>query len=304
MKNIYKAILACLCCVLVASCGFDDPVTEYPTKSVLFTYQFYNRELVVGEGLRFKLGVVFAGLEENDHARNVTYTIDESLVPDGYQLMPSDYYTCSDPNTIVIPKGELKGYMPVEIDSAKFLSDPISMTGKYVIPFRIVSADADTITSGKEYMVLSLKYLAKQFGYYQYSGTATNMSTGETIKYSYVSTETTSVRELTTAGPTTLRVNADPYGTGDPAKNFGFTMLITLPTKGGGDVVVSADSTSAIVVEQNGSCTYDEASKTFNLNYKYSVDGVEYSASDKMVFRNRIRDDQGNGVKINEWEGF
>ena len=108
MKNLYKAIILFLCGCLAASCGFDDPVTEYPTKSVLFTYQFYNRELVVGEGLRFKLGVVFAGLEKNDHARSVTYTIDESLVPDGYTLMPSDYYKCSNPNTITIPKGDLK----------------------------------------------------------------------------------------------------------------------------------------------------------------------------------------------------
>lgn len=42
----------------------------------------------------------------------------------------------------------------------------------------------------------------------------------------------------------------------------------------------------------------------FVLKYKFTLDGKTYSVEDRMVFRNRIRDDQGNGVKINEWEGF
>ena len=81
-------------------------------------------------------------------------------------------------------------------------------------------------------------------------------------------------------------------------------MLLTLPTKGGGNVVLSPDPKSSIAVEQSGVCTYDESTKTFTLNYKFTKNGVNYIASDVMVFRNRIRDDQGNGVKINEWEGF
>lgn len=60
-KFIYVLVLASMS---LTGCQFDDPDVEYPTKSMLFTYQEYNRELVVGEGLKFKLGVVFAGLEK------------------------------------------------------------------------------------------------------------------------------------------------------------------------------------------------------------------------------------------------
>lgn len=304
MRNkslIYSLAIATF---VFAGCGYDDDIVEYPTKAMLFTYQEYNRELVIGEGLRFKLGVVFAGLEKSDRDRKATYEIDPSLVPDGCTLMPSDYYQCSDPSEIVVRKGELKGYMPVTIDSLKFVSDPVSLTGKYVIPFRLVTADSDTIPAGKDYMVLHLKYLAKQFGYYQYSG-KTIEAGGETVNYHSISTETTSVRQLVTVGPTTLRMIADPYGTAaDPAKAKGFSMLLDVSTSGGGVVIINSDPKSGVVVTANGESTYDVSTKTFILRYKYVAGGKEYTAEDILKFRNRIRDDQGNGIKINEWEGF
>lgn len=306
MKN-NKIILisVCLITLLLSSCSFHDNPTEYPTKSVLFTYQKYNRELVVGEGLKFKLGVVFAGMEKSDRDRKVYYEIDSSLVPTGKCLLPKDYFTCHNDSEIIIPKGYLKGYMPVIIDSVKFLSDPKSMTGEYVLPFRIVSADADTITFGKEFMVLSLKYLAKQFGYYQYRGSKMNITSGEKERYSYVSTETSSVRELKTAGPTTLRMHGDTYGSSkDPSRQDKYTLLINVPTHGGGSITIEPDPESAIKVISTGESTYDEKKKQFTLSYKYSVDSKEYIVNDTLVFRNRIRDDQGNGVKINEWQGF
>ena len=299
-KFIYVLVLASMS---LTGCQFDDPDVEYPTKSMLFTYQEYNRELVVGEGLKFKLGVVFAGLEKSDRDRVVNYEIDPSLVPSGCTILPEDYYSCSDPTSIVVKKGTLKGYMPVVIDSLKFVSDPKSLTGEYVIPFKLVKADADQITPGKDYMVLHLKYLAKQFGYYQYSGKISD-GEGKAETYGNVSTETTSVRSLTTVAPATLRVNADPYGNADPAKSKKYSLLINVPTSGGGAVTVSPDPKSAVAVEADGESTYDVATKTFVLKYKFTLDGKTYSVEDRMVFRNRIRDDQGNGVKINEWEGF
>ncbi len=304
MKNKALVYLLAFSVLTFTGCGFDDDIVEYPTKAMLFTYQEYNRELVVGEGLRFKLGVVFAGLEKNDRNRKATYEIDPSLVPEGCTLMPSDYYSCSDPSTIIVRKGELKGYMPVTIDSTKFVSDPMAMTGKYVIPFRLTAADVDTIPVGKDYMVLHLKYLAKQFGYYQYSGKTVEVG-GESRNYESVSTETTSVRQLITAGPNTLRMIADPYGTAaDPAKTVDFSMLLGVPTSGGGKVAITPDPESGVEVTANGESTYNASTKTFILRYKYVVGGKEYTAEDILVFRNRIRDDQGNGVKINEWEGF
>ncbi|MCD8274529.1 MAG: hypothetical protein LUC96_06035, partial [Alistipes sp.] len=72
MKKYYMLLLFPLLTALV-SCGFDDEEAEFPVKKVLFTYQKYNRQLVVGEGLQLQVGVVFAGLPKSDRNRVVEY---------------------------------------------------------------------------------------------------------------------------------------------------------------------------------------------------------------------------------------
>ena len=67
----YCYIISLLLPMAFSSCGFDDYDISYPEKKVLFTYQQYNRQLVVGEGLKLKVGFVFSGLPENDRDRLV-----------------------------------------------------------------------------------------------------------------------------------------------------------------------------------------------------------------------------------------
>ncbi len=305
MKKYYILFLLPLL-MSFASCGFDDEEAEFPVKKVLFTYQKYNRQLVVGEGLEMKVGVVFAGLPKSDRDRVVEYVIDPSLVTDSRQtVLPTDYYKFDDPSQIIIPKGQLKGYMPVRIDSAKFVNDPKALTGEYILPVRIVKADADAITEGKGYTLISVSYQGKQYGNYEYSGVRTNSATQEQQQYANVKTVTNSIRQLQTVGPDTFRVYADQQGTNDPAKGQ-YSFLITLPVKGSGQVTIAKDPDylPGIEVEADGESTYDADTKTFVLCYKYTQNGVEWKTVDRMTFRNRIRDDQGDGRVLYEWRGF
>lgn len=303
--KITAAVLLLISCL--TGCSFDDVTPEYPTKSMHFVYQDYKRDIVVGEGLKFKVGVVFAGLPECDRDRAVKYQIDPSLVGKGQTLLPADYYTCESDDQIVVKKGQLKGYMQVTIDSAKFVADPKALTGEYVLPVRIFDADADLITENKDYTVISLKYKGKQFGNYRYSGERTAAGV-EAEKYSNNNSETSSVRVLETVGADTFRMVADQFGTNDPAKGK-YSFLIKAPIFGSGEVTITADPESPVAVVQAGECRYDidpadRDKKTFTLRYKYTIDGVEYTADDRMVFRNRLRDDQGDGRVIDEYQGF
>lgn len=305
MKKYYILLLFPLLTALV-SCGFDDEEAEFPVKKVLFTYQKYNRQLVVGEGLQLQVGVVFAGLPKSDRNRVVEYAIDPSLVTDSRQtVLPADYYKFDDPSQIVIPKGQLKGYMPVRIDSAKFVNDPKALTGEYILPVRIVRADADAVTEGKDYTLISISYQGKQYGNYEYAGVRTNTTTQEKQQYANVKTTTNSIRQLQTVGPNTFRVYADQQGTNDPAKGQ-YSFLITLPVKGSGEVTIAEDPgyLPGIEVAADSESTYDAGAKTFVLRYKYTQNGVEWKAEDTMTFRNRIRDDQGDGRVLYEWRGF
>lgn len=290
-----------------SSCSFEDEEITYPYTSVYLPYQVYNRNIVVGEGLGLEIGVIFSGVLENNKERTVKYEIDPSLINTaGQSELPPSYYTI-DGSEIRVPKGGLKGYLPVKLDSVAFLNDPKSLTGEYILPIRLVSSsNVDSINRAMDYMKLSVSYYAKQHGNYTYSGTLVKTEGGvsEEITYQNVSTVTNSFRFLKTAGPRRMQVVADATGTSvDPAKGT-YTFMIEVATHGGGVVTITADPASTVAIAQDGECTYDVVSKTFKLNYKYTIGNATYKASENLVFRNRIRDVQADGLYINEWRGF
>ena len=218
--------------------------------------------------------------------------------------MPPNYYTLTNRTEFVIPEGEHQGYIGIEIDSTAFLADPKSLTGEYVLPFRLTgSGDVDSINSMKDFMVISVSYWARQHGNYYYSGQTVRASgaTVETLTYKNTSTISESIRQLTTVGAKTMVLKADAVvGSKDPGKGK-FTFHIEAPSAGNGDVVVSAAPGSAIQVSPNGTSSYDAASRTFFLKYKYTDGAYVCKATDTLVFRNRVRDVQADGQGVNEW---
>lgn len=301
-RNIFLLLILA---IVIGSCGFDEEVISLGTTSMYFYNQEYNRNIVVGEGLHLKAGVMFSGLIVNDKDRVVQYVIDPSLVTDpAKSVMPSGYYTLSDNTRFVVKKNEFIGYVEIKIDSAAFLADPKSMTGEYILPFRLTSTnDADTINMAKNFMMLSISYWAKQHGNYNYSGQTVKKSgtTVETVNYSFNPTIAESIRELVTVGPRTLNVKADATASSkDPGKGK-FTFNVEAPSTGSGDVVISTPAGATIQVLPNGASTYNASTRTFFLKYKYTDGDFEYEATDTLIFRNRVRDVQADGQGVNEW---
>lgn len=299
-KNIFIVLILS---TILGSCGFEDEVISYGTTSVYFYNQEYNRNIVVGEGLNLKAGIMFSGLVDNDKIRVVNFAIDASIVSNTTKsVMPSSYYTLSSNSEFLIPKGEEQGFVDIKIDSTAFLADPKSLTGEYVIPFRLTgSNDVDSINAAKNYMVLSICYWAKQHGNYYYSGQTVRQlgTTIETLTYKNNSTISESMRELVTVGPNSLMIKADnTAGSKDPCIGK-LSLLVEAPVLGSGDVVIS--SASGIQVTGNGTSTYDANSRTFYLKYKYMDGAYNCEATDTLIFRNRVRDIQSDGQGVNEW---
>lgn len=301
--------IICLSAILLSSCAFDDVEDTYSYTSVLFPYKDYNRNLIVGEGLKLNVGIIFSGVINNKQDRNVQYVIDPSLVTGEQKtVLPSTYYTCGHPSLIVVPKGELKGYLPVTIDSVAFLNDPKSLTGEYILPLRLVSSpDVDSIDPGLNSICISVSYYARQHGYYTYSGQINTTKGGSVLNdaaYANNSSVTDSRRFLKTVGYNKFCVMADETNSSDPAKGT-YTFLMDVPVNGSGTVTISADPNSPVKVYPDGESTYDADNKIFRLLYTYTLnDGTVCKVSETLVFRNRIRDVQDNGLYINEWRGF
>lgn len=315
-----KKILMLLIFGFAAGACYDDYILDYDYDAIYFPYQYDVRTFVVGEGMQIKMGVALGGVRENDRDRLINYQLDNSLISPatlaamqgsaGYiknslgtelKLLPSDYYSLSHDSEMVIKKGEHSGTITLTPDSAAFLADPDAITATYAIPLRIVSTDADSVLSTKDFAVIALKYESMLFGNYWHGGrTIVKDPAGtaiDTILYhTAIPSPEAKVWKLNTVEPFALTVNNVSDFSNSPPKP---EMKITLDPSG--NVVVSSVAGATYVVEPDGASVFNRSKllqdRKILLNYKYQdALGNWNHATDTLTFRNRIRDG------VNEWQ--
>ncbi len=305
--------------VAMVAC-YPDYIKDYDYSGIYFPYQTDVRTFVVGEGMKIEVGVTLGGVTANTKDRNVSFTLDGTLItPDRLNIfktaansyikdpvatvtsflqLPSSYYTISSPNTMVIKAGQHMGSVVIRPDSAKFLGDPATKMANYVLPFKILTADADTILELKRFAVIGLRYDNMLFGKYWHGGSAVvnRPAKNDTIfkYYTAIPMPEPKVWTLTTNSPNSL------YAPGFLDQVTGKTeMLLTL---NGNDVTVSTVPGSTFVVTPDGPSVFNRPKlmqdrKVF-LKYKYTdpATNFTYHCTDTLTFRNRLRDG------INEWQ--
>jgi hypothetical protein len=284
MKNILVFLIIC---ITLAGCKYDDSYFDPKLDKTICYFaseKNYTRTVVVGEGLRFKIGAAMAGASSNDKERKVDFRIMGGTLPTNYfnysSLMNNGKITAT------IPAGEILGYFPVIFDSAKFLNDPVSLKGTYTIPVKIIGTSLDSI--GADSINISVKYMAKVDGFYLYesvikreingiilqSKTRTEKSVGEGDSYTW---------KLTTIAPFTVEAVS--------AISAFTTSLKFLLTVSGNSVSFGQPVGSPIITPE-GENTYYPLTRDFVLNYQFKKPGNDtlYHVSQKLIFRNRLRD--------------
>ena len=310
-----KIILSLFLMAALSSC-YKDYIEDFDYTSIYFPYQTNVRTFVVGEGMTIEVGAALAGVRDNTRDRLVSFTMDNKLITSDILetmkngtnhvkagvaavkqllMLPSNYFTMSSPNQMVIKKGTYSGTVTVKVDSAAFLADPATLNATYVLPFYINSADADSVAADKRYAVIGFRYDNMLFGNYWHGGVTTvKDSTGKVIKttnyYTTIPSPEIKVMNLTTVAPNALVTNliSDQKG----------SFKITLD---GTKITVSQAPGSKVNVLPDGESTFNrpkllQERKLF-LKYKYAnADGTTSYATDTLTFRNRIRDG------VNEWQ--
>lgn len=315
-----KKILAFLFLVTTLTACYDDYVKDYEFDGICFPYQIDARTFVVGEGMEIQVGVVLSGVFDNGRDRTVSYHIDNSLInaetltamqagakyiKDAFatvtelKLLPADYYTVTDNSKMVIKKGQHSGTITIRPDSAKFLSNAETLAATYALPFRITSADADTVLVLKNYVVIGLKYENMLFGNYIHGGVtvekdALDNVVAEKKYYTTIPSPDSKVWILKTVEPFALTINGVSDLASSPKAEF--KVLLS-----GASIVVSSVEGATYQVQPDGASTYNQAKLLQNrkifLNYKYqNAVGNWCYAKDTLTFRNRIRDG------VNEWQ--
>jgi hypothetical protein len=314
-----KKILAYLILPFAMVSCYDDYVLDYDINGVYFPNPINVRTVVVGEGLKIRVGAQLGGVLENKVSRDVNFVIDNNLITPGVleemkshawfwvsepasavsdlQPLPSDYYSLSDPGKIVIQKGWHSGFVTLTVDSAKFLGEAGTKNPIYALPLYITTADADTIIGNLRSTVIGLRYDNMLFGNYLHGGVTTvkdaSGTTVETITYpTAVNQSSNEIMQLSTMAPDAVVTN----GYSRTRTGLG-EILLTLD---GENITVSGAPGSTNNFEADGASSFNRAKllqdRKLFLNYKYEDDELTYHCQDTLTFRNRIRDG------INEWQ--
>jgi hypothetical protein len=318
MKKLLAFIILSIAMV---SC-YENYIYDYVYTSIYFPYQMDVRTFVVGEGMKIDVGAALGGVRKNDRDRNVSFTLDNTLINaalltkmqaasqpyiktatlpvTALQPLPSNYYTISDPGTMVIKQGQHEGAVTIRPDSVTFLNDSLkTMFGTYVLPFRITQADADSLITLKKTNTVAVRFENMLFGNYWHGGAAkvgkvaTPAVDSATITYRWaVNDIATKIWTLTTAGPCTIYTNG--YFNVQTAKTE-----LKLVLKGT-TIYLSSAPGSTNTYTQNGECSFNNAKLLQNrkvfLNYTFKAGKYTYRCTDTIFFRNRIRDG------VNEWQ--
>ena len=314
-----KILMGLILAVALVSC-YNNYIENWSYDGIYFPYQYNVRTFVVGEGTKIEVGADLAGDRTNTKDRKVVFTRDNSLLANGLKLMkaaaaeqyikdavapvttllplPANYYSLSDTSKIVIKTGNTMGSVVVTVDSTLFLSDSKTLFANYAIPFKLLSADADTILPLKNSAVIGVKYENMLFGNYWHGGVTTvKNASGATIQtiayYSSVNQPENKIWNLKTVAPNALVTNG--YSDQTTTKS---EMKLTLD---GTNIIVSTNAGSTFAVLPDAASTFNRAKLLQNrkilLNYKYiNAAGNTCYAQDTLIFRNRVRDG------VNEWQ--
>lgn len=285
--------------------GYLNP-TLPKTVAYFASFQDYSRTVVVGEGLRFKIGAALGGVLTNTQDRTVVMQIGSVLYKtaanDPRILMPATYYNASGLGSkinTIIPAGQVIGYFSVELDSVNFLNDPVSMYKSlnnegYTLPVKIVATSLDSIAKGLDSIKVSVKYIAGVDGYYLFNNVIKKEVAGTIVDSktqidSAQNESDNSAWRLLTQGPFKVKVTS---ATSAFTNGLNFNLIVDA------NKVVSYESIAGQpVITAESTNTYTSKTRDFSLNYTYKKAGIAdtiYHVSSKLSFRNRIRD------KVNE----
>jgi len=207
MKKTIKAIMLLFSVLAIFSCE-NQPIEfdDFGKTACYFPYQSPARTIILGnydEGFndkdnkyQFEIGVVMSGVYENTIDRKVYFEVDTALLSNvaNAKYLPVNQYTIETASPVVIPKGDTKGRILVQLTPAFFndpknASDFYKATGvvcNFAIPLRITKVEGlDTILVGqaivdnpkrtvatdwrflpKDYTLFGVKYINQYHGYY------------------------------------------------------------------------------------------------------------------------------------------
>ena len=330
MKKTLYILLVLMLGIFVSCSNKDKEFDDFDYTTVYFSYQYPVRTITLGEDFvdtsldnehKFQIMTTLGGVYSNKKDRDVEVVVDNTLVngfkyENGRELkvLPADYYNLSS-NKMLIPKGRIIGGTVVQLNDA-FFEDPLAWDVNYVLPVRIVSADADSILSGlpfplvenpnrldnedweiqpKDFTLYAVKYVNEWHGYYLRRGfdniSFTDPAAEDLTKYRHTGyAETDEVKLLATRSLNRLEM---PLVLQDENEED-FDLSIWLNFDSDNNINISSP-TSEYAVSGTGKYVVNGEKNSWGqkdrdviyLDYVIEHDILRIATKDTLVFRNR-----------------
>jgi hypothetical protein len=322
----YLFILIIISGIFTSCKNGDWEFPDYDYTAVYFAYQTPVRTIVIGEDVydtsldnehKCQIMATMGGVYENKADVEIGFRVDNALCNgltfDGgtdVKPMPSNYYSLSSTDKIVIKKDEILGGVVVQLTDA-FFTDPLAVKNTYVIPLVMNDVkNADKILTGtplvdnpsrvktddwdvlpKDYILYAVKYISKYHANYLRRGK--DVITGE--KNETVIRHKEYVEKDEAVGTYTRSLNTVelPLKITDAVGNLlDCTLLLTFDDSG--KCTVSSGSEG---VAMSGSGQYvaggekkswgDKDRDAIYLNYNIDFGKMQVSTVDTLVIRDR-----------------
>ena len=288
---------------------YEDFIEDFDYSTTYFAYQKPVRT-VFSDDLSIEIGVVLGGKRENKTDERVTFQIEPEMLQDvdyvgsnQFKLLPEDYYSLSDNNTIIIPKGKFLGTVRLTLNKEKFLMDPLAVESTYALPIRITESSTDQILKGdieagiaaKDYTIVVIKYISEYHGVYYHRGHRTSYDNLgnmiETLKYVGEHEEDIYIKNLVWNLGT---INASSLTTDGVAEFLSgtskYSMVLNINENNSVSISdnLSPGSSQITGIKDLGDSKYDREKKQFYLNYEYidEASGIRYVMADTLIYRN------------------
>ncbi len=286
MKRAIKYI-SMLSVALVASSCYDDLVQDYTQNGAYFSYQNPLRTVIaerdgMDDGNAITVGCAIGGKTTVDVNDWVSFEVDESLITSdsGLVMMPEEYYTLSDYNTMTIAKvNNFIAQIDVYFTEA-FFNDEKATEQYYALPFRATGTNLDVILEDQDYTVVAVKFISNYHGTYYIQGVATlldgNGDKTETkttywnddlSQNQYVDFSSISKRMIQRPAETLL------VGDTNTIERAAFTLAIA------DDGTVSIDGDDIVSDSATATITYNGTTEacSFEIEYNMTYDGNTYN---------------------------
>ncbi|MBO9729728.1 MAG: DUF1735 domain-containing protein [Chitinophaga sp.] len=294
--------------LLLAACNKDATFPDYIYQTVYFAYQYPVRTITFGEDIfsteldnqrKCKIMATTGGVYSSKKQLNIGISVDNSLLGNGLLFgvgkdeilpMPANYYSLAD-NKIIIPEGSLTGGVEVQLTDA-FFNDPKAIKNTYVIPLRITDkSGADSILSGKNFILYAIKYVNEWHGNYLRRGKdMMSGSVSQTVVRHMEYVEKDEVNKLNTRSLKELEfpvVYKDKDG-----NNVNCTLLLTF---NGSEQCTISSATANITATGEGRFVKRGEKNSWGskdrdalyLSYQVTLPGMQVSTLDTLVLRDR-----------------